>query len=427
MAIDPESPQSGHEDTDRSPRSLRMATVIVEYEGVALDFLADGPRVAHEHDGRWFVTWREGGRLSARQHVPEQLAGVERWLAVPISPTREQQIVDSHVSLREVIEFSEWVPYILEGLDPLHPQQVTPSRPQLLPRGYVPLSDVSVAGVRLGPSSTPPTGSELDVLLHFVPGEASPPRPQLADVGAVQEAVQRFVSIDALEMFRTERGTPGGFLTESWTSDWTGLDMLEATPGTMRVRASANVANGEQKAAIVSALRHLLGAVEAEGPGTVRHAEELGPISFAALSSLLSLLRSRQLSLAIRWRSGDVDECAFLGPLARVEGERLVNPLSVKQPGPFDLATVQVSISAEDYALLEKPADPERGGLQRLIVDLRGVARKEGDRYLIPLTPIDVEKVLRYVLEYGQGGYQDRLRPIYRAMYRLALSFTGLK
>ncbi len=40
----------------------------------------------------------------------------------------------------------------------------------------------------------------------------------------------------------------------------------------------------------------------------------------------------------------------------------------------------------------------------------------------LKLTPHLVERVIRYVQDYGEGTYENRLRPIYEAIHRYGLS-----
>lgn len=119
--------------------TLRITLEFIRYDGVLLDFIAEGPKVDEKHTGEWLIVWREGGPLGSARQTPE------RWLAIPISEQRKYRITNEHISLREAIILSEWEPYILEG-NPLNPGRVTRINVSDLPADYIPTADISVYG-----------------------------------------------------------------------------------------------------------------------------------------------------------------------------------------------------------------------------------------------------------------------------------------
>lgn len=119
--------------------TLRITLEFVRYDGILLDFIAEGPKVDEKHTGEWLIVWREGGPLGSARQTPE------RWLAIPISEQRKYRITNEHISLREAIILSEWEPYILEG-NPLNPGRVTRINVSDLPTDYIPTADISVYG-----------------------------------------------------------------------------------------------------------------------------------------------------------------------------------------------------------------------------------------------------------------------------------------
>ena len=48
---------------------------------------------------------------------------------------------------------------------------------------------------------------------------------------------------------------------------------------------------------------------------------------------------------------------------------------------------------------------------------LKGLQTKLKDDNSITLTDTEIERILRYGLNYGQGGFQNRLVPIARILY----------
>jgi hypothetical protein len=65
---------------------------------------------------------------------------------------------------------------------------------------------------------------------------------------------------------------------------------------------------------------------------------------------------------------------------------------------------VEIDLSAEDYDLLMRPV-PGSGGWQSLLRKLQ----KQVEGHTLRLTESDSKRILRYILSYGSGGWQDRL------------------
>lgn len=68
---------------------------------------------------------------------------------------------------------------------------------------------------------------------------------------------------------------------------------------------------------------------------------------------------------------------------------------------------MDVQLSREDLELLSRPV-AGRGGWQSLLRKLQ----KQINGSVLTLTEDDSRKILRYILSYGSGGWQDRLAAI---------------
>lgn len=306
----------------------------------------------------------------------------------------------------------------------MNPERAVRTRPSELPRRYFPTADVSVSG-RSIPSLLLAKGDDaFEVVLHLVPGKSAPETPSLADAGAIQQALQRFLSWAALAGLAVDRSeqTAAGFIM---SPDWGRLGLLKATGGTLLFTAEVETRVPDQRQALKDALEYLLAA--SEGPTITSPVLEGRPGANAAsaLTALAALLFSLDISMSIRWRSGDSTRCAMLGSSGSdVWGVPHAAPLAIGIP---ETATARLFLTEEEVDPLRREADPRRGGLQKLIVELRDQLVPEGERFVLTLTADQVEKVVRYFQEYGQGGFQDRLRPIYAGLYRLGISFVGLR
>jgi hypothetical protein len=430
-----EGRQSGSPDFS----GLTEVLVLARYDGTDLEFLADGPKIGPpesrtgpRHDGVWLVTWREGGKLSAGPNTPLALAGVPRWLAIPLSEQRKAQVLAGEVSLREIIVFSEWHPYVMIGPDPLHPDSVERVAIASLPRGYIPTQDVSVKGERL---HVPYTDENplTEVFVHLVPDGNSSATPSLSDSGAIQEALSRYLSWTA-HMFR-RRGEP---LTEQalrasfdLPEEWTRLTLLRASPGTLRIDARIAAKEEGERRAINEALSELKRASESASasPHLGDERDIYAPVVQVALFGLMDLLRQLHICLTVKWGTAAGEDAILIGSSA---AQSCADRISVELgaalgPGAAGGTRVKVPVTDRDLADLNKDVDPAAGGFQKLIWDIRQQLVTEDGRNFLELRPDQVEKVVRYVQGYGAGGAQDRLRPVYNALYRLGISFVGIR
>jgi hypothetical protein len=84
-----------------------------------------------------------------------------------------------------------------------------------------------------------------------------------------------------------------------------------------------------------------------------------------------------------------------------------------------------IRLNQHEIALLDRqrPATRSRGGFQSLIVDLAfRVNRSTG---LLTLTRRDLERIPRYAFDYGNGGWENRLRHVFERSFGPALGRTS--
>lgn len=75
---------------------------------------------------------------------------------------------------------------------------------------------------------------------------------------------------------------------------------------------------------------------------------------------------------------------------------------------------IRIVLSPEEVEILMRPVQG-RGGMQSLLRDLQKLL--DSERALL-LTDQDIIRIRNYVNRYGQGGFQDRLKPIIRQVDR---------
>jgi hypothetical protein len=402
---------------------LEPVQVLSEYDGPVL-FLAVDPAPTSQVLEQWLFTWRGGGIRSARSPALRGLSGVERWLAIPISDRRKAEILSEHISLREAILLPETEVYLLEGAEPLRPNSVSHVNPTTLDRTLIPSGDVSVFQNALSLPGAPVEPTALRVVIHVIPGPSGLESSTISAFAVIQECLQRFVSWTAREILSRERKPaprPEGAIP---VADWAALTLVGAAPGTLTIVAKTEVEGEGRKEAIISALR----ALEAISQG---HVDEeafrgLGARGTSALLVLLSIMRSHHLSVSLKWGSRGSEEFATIRETT-AEGvydvlQRFYAAEEIRPTQPWTADFIVHLTEAEAHDLL-KEVDPQRGGFQALIAALQRNLQGQDLR----LTPLLVERVIRYVQDYGEGSYENRLRPIFEAIQRYGISFVGLR
>lgn len=82
---------------------------------------------------------------------------------------------------------------------------------------------------------------------------------------------------------------------------------------------------------------------------------------------------------------------------------------------------VRIDLSAAAVQALQKPVVGQ-GGFQSLLRQLQG----QVDKGALTLTPALITKIVRYVREYGQGGFQGRLDTVLEELQSLAQALQPL-
>lgn len=397
-------------------------TKILERYDVPLLWLAKDPAIEGGEFGDWLISWRKGGALGSSDMVPTELAGIETWVALPISHLRKKQIMAEHVSLRETILFAEKGLYVLEGADPSQPTRVEAVNPYLLPHGFLPLADISVLGNEVKhPSLTPKVGG-FPILLHFVPSEKSSDNPSIGIAGSLGGGVQRFISWSARKIAEedpVDSGIP--------INDWAGFTPVAAETGTLTMVVEGTTDDPARQQAIISAVRVLAEACThaLDESGYEALLGQVGTDGVVSLARLFELVSSSKVSISIKWVEEGRERFAALGEQTSSDAaRRLRDRLSSSELAKVNPTKIIVQLSTEEVRSLRRPVDPKAGGHQALIARLLDRI-DEGNR--LALDPELAAMVIRYVQDYGMGGYQDRLRPIYVALYRAGLSFVGIR
>ncbi len=85
---------------------------------------------------------------------------------------------------------------------------------------------------------------------------------------------------------------------------------------------------------------------------------------------------------------------------------------------------VRVVLTAKEVEPLFRDVDRRAGGFESLLDDLKREGKPDGETVVLLARPHQVERLVQYVQAYGQGGAQNRMRPIYAQLRRLGPAFV---
>ena len=409
--------------------------VTAEYDGVPLAYLGRGPRVSDDHNGSWLMLLRQGGSF----HRPVSTSDArERWLALPLSEARRKQAEGEHLSLLEVIGFSEWRPYILTGPNPFDPMDAVRIAVRQIPHSYFPTGSVTIRGRRLDGLQLEERDPNTRLIVHLVPGKREVRSFSLWDVGSVQHALEMFIETTQPFQRIQSQGTADIDTFDEATRppvlgnvDWVRLGAQGANLGTLLLDLEMSTSSRGEVPGIRRALPGL--APIAADPTSVTRVDESAEVpagrTALALLTLGGVLEAVGMSVLLAWKGDGAADRVLLSPLSAQEGAKALSSRAREDfaSGLIRAPLVRVLLSPKENEILYRPVERSAGGFEGLLADLKEACNPVGDWFELSLRPDQVERVVRYVQSYGVGGAQNRLRPVYEQLRRLGPSFGLLR
>ena len=440
---------------------MSVDQVLVEYDS-PLMFLASNENVISPEYKHWLINWRTGGPMSAKEADMASISGIEKWIAIPVSKIRIDQILQEHISLKEAILLAEDRLFLLEGPNPLEPCSVTSVKTFSQIKSMIPIAEVSVFGNRIPFPKKTETPNSIQMLVHIVPDGFLGGSQAMSSSAAILSCISRYLRRASLAFERNRPALSGSLkkLRESPgcqpvvnelhvlettrgeaqtlrrtkikrttpKSEWTDFSIVNASHGTLTIVGESCPLGMKELASMELSLQTMQETTEKKMTKQFIESLEagIGVEGIATISALYDVLSQNGLSITLRWRHGTEEKALSVRPSAssRVY-DQMDKYLSRKSAQlSSNVALIRVHLSAEEVDALKKEVDPHRGGYQALIADL--VKQIDENNNLL-VKPDQVEKVIRYVKSYKTGGFQARLSPIYRAIFQMGLAYAKLK
>jgi hypothetical protein len=367
----------------------------------------------------WLFNWLESDE-DFDAEVPPNREVVHSWVAFRVSQERLSAIETDRVSLRDAILAAEHQLYVLTGPSPLQPAKVRAVPAGKLPLGGLPAERMTIHGKEISARLEPTTESrKLSLEFRLSAESISKGQVPFGISGIFQDRFQRWISAAAHYAFDP---SPRAFELTYKDRDWSNVGELATGTGSFTISA---VADGKpfELDRLDEALAHLERLVVASRTGPERKesiAKGVGRAGVFALFSLLNFVTSTRVSVEIRWGEGANEKKIYLDPEA---AGAVVTGLQSERRSIESDARLSIPLSPEELEKIRMPVVGE-GGLQHL---MRALQRQIGPDGRLSVTPVQIERILRYTQMYGSGGFQGRLQGVLVELKRLGASLSSLR
>jgi hypothetical protein len=379
-------------------RGFTVEETLMQYDFPIL-LVANSPKKQ-----KWLFKWCESIDHS----------GVSIWIAFWISENRLYALKNNKMSLREAVMLPEKKFYIFEAKNLFEPTIVIESFPEKLPIDFIPSDDISVNGTLLRQGVQ--NGERLTVRFHVFSDNFWERMAPLSIISPLQNRFQEYMTWTAHAIERTPKGrVPSSF------EDWSGFDLTSVTRGSFRMECVSNSRN-KQTEVLAKACEIL--ANLSNGTLEIKSileelGEEFGSEVIHYISLLSKFVSKFDLSMSISWAS-QINPNGFLA-FDKRRGDKILSNLDEIHKREF-LRKITITLTPMEAEPIRKPIRGQ-GGMQGLLRNLQSKLKPDNT---IELSPEEIEKILRYGLNYGQGGFQDRLVGIAKVLQRVGISFyTG--
>ena len=406
---------------------LKQKEVLVRSDFPLL-VLAEGPAIlpksvrrkasarASYPPSKWLLSWCDWAEPVA-EGVPGKTTN-SVYMAVRMSEGRLAQFLDNHVSLREAVLHCEFELYLTRGPSPTKTLEVTSLNPTSLPESYLPSRDFALNGSEI--FNLDQAGFEAPVRsgFHLITPGRDGSQISWNTTGPFQTAFQKYLSWAA--HFIRRGHSPKGFSFKE--SDWSALNTRRETAGSYTIFCAWNTTDERDSASVDRALSELKSVVEQTDEKQLTFdgvTERVGVDAANDLYSLLSSVSQLGIAVTVRWQIDGKNSDLALNKRVAEAVMPVLRRTRLRSEGSATL-TITFTKGEADY-LLRKVTGT--GGWQS---SLRKIQSKiDGNK--LTLTADEVDQIVKQAQSYGQGGFQDRLQMVIRAIRRWEASFSGIQ
>jgi len=339
---------------------------------------------------------------------------IGRWVAFKVTKHRLSALLDDRVSLREALTLPEDKFYIFDAKTLFEPIQVKITSPENLPKDYFPSEDLSIKGQLLNIEGK--RTDQLVLRFHVLSDDFGEGKIPFILLAPLQSSFQNYLTEVAHIINKaSKRGKRIKQKTTTSAREWTAISLARTGAGSFKMECESSATSQEIEK--LSKACELLEKVSSSNiDDLVALREQIGNEGLVSASVLAQCVANLDLSFSIRWTSPNTPNGYLV-----IDKRRALKFLDLVNSQNQDLAkarNVTITLTNDEAELVRKEA-VGKGGHQSL---LRRLQKKLTDDNTLELTPTEIERILRYGLNYGQGGFQGRLAAIAKALKRVGAS-----
>jgi hypothetical protein len=408
------------DDTDPVPsmkpsremfKGFRKGEVLVSYDFPLL-------QVLHSPSGKtWLASWRDSDDTGEDSESPGAL---HRWLILPVRAEVVKSLEENEIPLRDILETCpDWL-YLVEGRDVLRPSKVKAIRSFQIGEDYLPKRNISIRGNNLRQLELPSIDRKrlvLDIRLSLKGME--PGKVSFFISGPVKESVQRILSSTGHSITETRMKVVD---LAYGLGDAFEMCEVATTIGSYRIVAQPSNPDPGGDRKIVEALSLVKTLIDASSTGKQlgEVAATVGANATIQIDSLLKFVKSNDLVMTISWTVEGIEDSMVLDAVRASSLLAKLRPALAKLESS---ARLMVKLGPDEAERLRLPARGE-GGMQSLQRQLQAQLTADGT---LTITPVQVEKIVRYAQSYGEGGFQGRFQGILGAVKRMGMAFSEVR
>lgn len=355
---------------------------------------------------KWLFKWCEAIGDSAP-------AG--RWIALRITQEILDSLKSNQVSLREVLTLPKDKFYIFDAKSLFEPVKIRTTSPEKIPIDYLPSDDVALDGTLMNQGMK--RTDNLVLRFHVFSDNISEGKVPFPIIAPLVASFQNYFTVVSHIINKSSKKSERiKQKTVSSAPDWTILNLASIATGSFKMECVSN--SSPQETEKLAKACELLSKISNANNADIRSLkDQVGEEGLHFASALAQCIANLDLSFSIKWTSPDTSN-GYLA-IDKRRAQRFLDILESENKTFAKTRNVTITLTDEEAEPLRRKVNGE-GGMQSL---LRGLQKKLDDKTnTIELTPAEIEKILRYGLNYGQGGFQGRLEGLAKALRRISSS-----
>ena len=396
---------------------FKLNRILIKYDFPLL-LLMDSP-----DENKWIFNWCDNNENIEDDTISTKQEITERWMAFPISPTRLENFLSGHISLREIILLNDNNFYLIRTKDFPKPIEIKKTKPEKIPIEYIPKYDITLDGKILKLEDKVKDITLFNMSVHLMSDAIQLGEIPLNISGPFQEYFQRYMQWSSRKI--ENRNASEMFIPKEY--DWTTIIMYLCEEGSYIMYWSCPEKDPAKIKIFQESCQILHDILTTSGKNLdiKQYVDKIGQLSMDNIEVLLHLIADKELSVNLKWMTDNKEEHYLI--INKRKANHILKKLNNYNKIHYNTeksntVTLSIELTDTEKKLLKKPINGQ-GGLQSLLKRVR----KKLDGNILTLNPYDVDMILRYAQNYGEGGFQIRFRAILSALRRMGVKFSYIK